>query len=81
MARTPVAVRPMGRTVLSLKRMALPSREAMIISQPQLKLDLSGLWDDAGHLYMGIEYDYWHNKYGIAGLEDSVVLPFLLWTF
>ena len=55
--------------------------EAMIISQPQLKLDLSGLWDDAGHLYMGIEYDYWHNKYGIAGLEDSVVLPFLLWTF
>ena len=55
--------------------------EAMIVSQPQLKLDLSGLWDDAGRLYVGVEFAYWHNKYGISGLEDKVLQPLLVFTF
>lgn len=54
--------------------------EAMIVSQPQLKVDISSLWGDAGRLYLGVEYDYWHNKYGISGLEDNVILPMLMWT-
>lgn len=54
--------------------------EAMILSQPQLKLDLSALWGDAGRLFVGVEYQYWHNKYGISGLEDNVVLPMLSWS-
>ena len=55
--------------------------EAMIISQPQLKLDLSSLWDNPGRLYLGAEFAYWHNKYGIADLEDKVLQPLLVWTF
>ena len=53
--------------------------EAMIISQPQLKVDLSGLWHRPGKVYVGLEWDYWRNKYGIAGLNDSVFLPMLVW--
>ena len=55
--------------------------EEMVISQPQLKLDLSRLWNDAGRLFLGVEFAYWHNKYGIAGLEDKVFQPLVVWTF
>jgi len=34
-----------------------------------------------GRVYLGVEFDYWHNKYGIAGLTDNVVLPVVVWTF
>ncbi|MFS4425872.1 outer membrane protein OmpK [Stutzerimonas stutzeri] len=38
---------------------------------PQVKYDLGKALDhEAGRLYVGIEYDYWSNKYGI---EDSSV--------
>jgi nucleoside-specific outer membrane channel protein Tsx len=55
--------------------------EAMVLSQPQLKFDLSALWHKPGQLHLGVEWDYWHNKYGIAGLEDKVLLPLLVWVF
>jgi nucleoside-specific outer membrane channel protein Tsx len=55
--------------------------EAMVISQPQLKLDLSGLWHKPGRVFLGVEFDYWHNKYGISGLTDEVFLPVVVWTF
>ena len=53
--------------------------EFQVLSQPQLKVDLSRLWDKPGRLYVGVEWDYWHNKYGISGLRDSVFLPMLVW--
>ena len=34
MPRTPAAARPMGRTSASLKRMAMPLRESMKMSDP-----------------------------------------------
>jgi nucleoside-specific outer membrane channel protein Tsx len=52
---------------------------AMVISQPQLRVDISGLWHKPGTLYLGVEWDYWHNKYGIAGLQDNVWLPLFVW--
>ena len=54
--------------------------EAMIVSQPQLKLDLSNLWGDPGRIYLGMEFAYWRNKYGISGLKDEVLLPLVVWT-
>jgi nucleoside-specific outer membrane channel protein Tsx len=54
--------------------------EAQVVSQPQLKLDLSALWNKPGQLAVGVEWDLWHNKYGIADLRDSVFLPVFVWT-
>lgn len=51
------------------------------LSQPQLRLDVGDLWGDSKHLYIGIEYQYWHNKYGIKGLHDSVPQALMVWKF
>ncbi|PKD41619.1 ion channel protein Tsx [Methylomonas sp. Kb3] len=51
------------------------------LAQPQLRLDIGNLWGDSDHLYIGIEYQYWHNKYGIRGLQDSVPQALVLWKF
>ncbi len=52
-----------------------------IIAQPQLRLDVGDLWGNSGHFYAGIEYQYWHNKYGIKGLNESVPQVLVLWKF
>ena len=44
MPRTPAPTRPIGRTVLSLKRMALPSRAAIITSAEPLVRQASISW-------------------------------------
>ncbi|TCV85513.1 MULTISPECIES: DUF5020 family protein [Methylomonas] len=51
------------------------------LAQPQLRLDIGDLWGNSSHLYLGIEYQYWHNKYGIKGLHDNVPQALLLWKF
>lgn len=51
------------------------------LAQPQLRLDVGDLFGNSGHLYLGIEYQYWHNKYGIKGLHDNVPQALLLWRF
>lgn len=52
-----------------------------ILSQPQLRLDIGDLFGKSGHVYAGIEYQYWHNKYGIKGLTDNVPQALILWKF
>lgn len=52
-----------------------------IIAQPQLRLDVGDLWGKSGHFYAGIEYQYWHNKYGIQGLHESLPQALALWKF
>lgn len=52
---------------------------AMVLTQPRLALDLSALWNKPGHVFTGVDYLYWHNKYGIAGLTDRVLLPVVVW--
>lgn len=41
--------------------------------QPQLLLDVGRLVKRQDQLYVGIEWWYWHNKFGIPGVEESVV--------
>jgi nucleoside-specific outer membrane channel protein Tsx len=52
---------------------------AQVLSQSKLMLDLSGLWKQPGRLYVGVEWAYWRNKYGISGLKDNVLLPVVVW--
>jgi len=51
------------------------------LTQPQLRLDVGDLFGNSNHLYLGIEYQYWHNKYGIKGLHETVPQALLLWKF
>ena len=53
--------------------------KAMVIAQPKLTVDISGLWHKPGKILLGVEWDYWHNKYGIEGLHDNVWLPLFVW--
>ncbi|TAN46960.1 MAG: ion channel protein Tsx [Methylococcaceae bacterium] len=51
------------------------------LAQPQLRLDLGGIWHHPGKLYVGIEYQYWRNKFGIKGLNESLPQALLVWSF
>lgn len=45
-----------------------------VLAQPQVLIDigdLAGIKTDA--IYIGTEYHYWYNKFGIKGVEESVV--------
>ncbi|RDE23071.1 nucleoside-binding protein [Motiliproteus coralliicola] len=51
-----------------------------ILAQPQLRLDLGEqLFDRAGQLFVGIEYQYWNNKLGDSKTDESVVQALLVW--
>jgi len=52
---------------------------SQILAQPQIRLDVGDLFGHSNHLYLGIEYQYWHNKYGIKGLRDNVPQALILW--
>lgn len=52
-----------------------------ILAQPQLRLDIGDLWGQSNHVYVGIEYQYWHNKYGIRGLNEGTPQALVLWKF
>lgn len=51
------------------------------LAQPQLRLDVGDLLGHSDHFYVGIEYQYWHNKYGIKGLHESLPQALVLWKF
>jgi nucleoside-specific outer membrane channel protein Tsx len=51
------------------------------VAAPRLWLDLGALWGAPGHLQAGFEYLYWKNKYGVDGVNESVLQPSLRWTF
>ncbi len=53
--------------------------EAWILTQPRLALDLSAFWQKPGRVYVAVDWAYWHNKYGISGLTDKVLLPVVVW--
>ncbi|WP_025822524.1 outer membrane protein OmpK [Shewanella marina] len=41
---------------------------------PQLKYDLGAVMfgqAQKNHLYVGVEYDYWRNKYGVDGIDQN----------
>lgn len=61
------------------KKANYASRQAL--AQPQLRLDVGDFFGNEDQLFLGIEYQYWHNKYGIKGLHDNVPQALLVWRF
>ncbi len=47
----------------------------------QLRLDVGDLLDHPGRLYLGVEYQYWRNKFGMNGLSERLPQALLVWRF
>ena len=47
--------------------------KSYLLAQPQLLFDIGHLVGKSGSIYAGIEYFYWHNKFGIDGIHDESV--------
>lgn len=54
---------------------------SQVLSQPQLKVDLGGLWGKPGKFSAGVEWQYWHNKFGISDLDESFPQFLVQWVF
>jgi hypothetical protein len=52
-----------------------------VLSQPQLKLDLGALGTGLEKLSVGIEWQYWVNKFGIDGLKENFPQVLAQWVF
>ncbi|MGR9116428.1 MAG: DUF5020 family protein [Gammaproteobacteria bacterium] len=53
-----------------------------ILAQPQLLLDIGDLagWKK-NSIYVGTEYSLWHNKFGVKGVDESVVQAMIIGFF
>ena len=58
-----------------------PGYANTIISQPQIRLDVGDLFGKSNHFYIGVEYEYWHNKFGIKGFNESLPQALVVWKF
>jgi len=54
-------------------------RARQVLAQPQLLLDLGGLFGHKDRLFAGVEYQHWENKYGLEGVDESFPQVMLLW--
>ena len=54
---------------------------ASLLTAPQLLLDVSDLMGSPGNLYLGVEYQYWSNKYGVDGVDENVAQLMGKWFF
>jgi nucleoside-specific outer membrane channel protein Tsx len=54
---------------------------AQTLAQPQLKLDIGALLGHPGQLHVGIEYQYWKNKFGVQGLDEQFPQLLVTWGF
>jgi nucleoside-specific outer membrane channel protein Tsx len=43
-----------------------------VLFQPQLLLDVGNFIDHKNQLMLGVEYQYWHNKFGLQNLDESL---------
>jgi nucleoside-specific outer membrane channel protein Tsx len=50
-------------------------------TQPRLLLDLGNFWGAPNCLYVGTEYMYWHNKFGVKGVDESLPQAMVKWVF
>ncbi len=58
------------------------SHNVNMLAQPQVLLDIGDLIvGKQDKLYLGTEYSYWYNKFGIKGVEESVVQGMLILFF
>lgn len=58
-----------------------PTYAGNTLAQPQIRLDVGDFFGASDRVFIGIEYQYWHNKYGIKGLNESLPQALLLWKF
>ncbi len=56
-------------------------RESNLLMQPQLLLDLGNFSDKPGNLFVGVEYQYWTNKYGLKDIDENYVQVMGKWVF
>jgi nucleoside-specific outer membrane channel protein Tsx len=54
---------------------------SQILSQPQLKVDLGSFGGHPDTFYLGVEWQYWHNKFGNEGLIESFPEVLFVWKF
>lgn len=53
-----------------------------VFTQPQLLMDVGPLAGiESGHAWAGIEWRYWHNKYGIDGVVENAPEAMVKWVF
>ncbi len=57
------------------------SCEFQILTQPQIRLDVGNFMGKPDKLFVGIEYQYWKNKYGIKDLDDNFPQLLGVWKF
>lgn len=50
-----------------------------VLTQAQLRLDVGNHFGKPGAVFLGIEYQYWHNKFGIDGRRESLPQVLLTW--
>lgn len=48
---------------------------------PRLMYDIGESWGKAGKLQVGIEFQYWHNKFGIKGVTEAAPQFIAKWIF
>lgn len=48
---------------------------------PQVRLDVGNYFGKPNAVEVGIEYSYWHNKFGIAGIDDESVVSAIVKVF
>ncbi|VVE64645.1 hypothetical protein PCA31118_01674 [Pandoraea captiosa] len=52
---------------------------AQILAEPQLKLDVGNFWGYKDKLFVGVELQYWSNKFGTRGVNETVPQLVLQW--
>ncbi|HYD79118.1 MAG TPA: hypothetical protein VEC06_04860 [Paucimonas sp.] len=50
-----------------------------ILTQPQLRWDVGNHFGKPGTIFLGLEYQYWKNKFGIDGRKESFPQFLLTW--
>lgn len=58
-----------------------PGTARQVLAQPQLRVDIGKPMGTPGKVYAGIEYQYWRNKFGTDGLNESHPQVLLLMKF
>jgi nucleoside-specific outer membrane channel protein Tsx len=53
--------------------------EFNVDAQPRLLLDLGNFWDKPGNIYLGTEFMYWHNKFGVKGADEYAPQVMVKW--
>lgn len=55
------------------------SCEQQVLAQPQLRWDIGHYFGQSDTVYIGVEYLYWTNKYGIKGRHESFPQALFTW--